>query len=1364
MSGIFSISLSAITGLPEGGGQLSIGSCRSCVFPVSDFHPGPASSERATGTDLLLHPFFEQSVRRFPDAVALDMPPGSKGGVRIQVSYAALDERARALAGLLHPFVPRECLVAIVLSRRSGWIYASQLAVLKAGAAHLCIDPSFPDERIRDQLEDSEAVTVLTDAEGLDRVRRMAPPGVQVVDVTAPIEPGPQAAADLEVPPWLGASSLAYAIYTSGTTGRPKGVLIEHRSIANLVHGDLAEFRLGPGDRVAQSSSAAYDSSVEETWLALAAGATLVVMDEDAARLGPDLIPWLRRERITVFCPPPTLLRATGCVSPATVLPDLKLLYVGGEALPEDVVERWAPGRRLVNGYGPTECSVTSLRTDVVKGDEVTIGAPVPGLSAWVLDETGMEVVAGDRGELFLGGIGLARGYWKRPELTAEKFVQHPTLGRLYRTGDLVHQDEEGRFHYHGRLDSQVKIRGYRIELEEIETRLARCPGVRAAACRVQEDHGHLLLVAFVVPEDRAVPPPVAGLRSALEADLPEYMVPARFGMIQELPASVGGKLNRAALPRIEGEGRGTGGPVVAPSTPMEVCMEAAFRDCLRWVRPISVHDDFFTDLGGDSLRAALLVSLLRENSGTAWVTVRDLYQARTIAGLAGLAAEGESDHPSRTTAEPTLARGRPFLVTVVQAVWILGVSSVASWAVYFGWFDVLPRLTAELGPTAGLLCAPFFGLAGFIAYTAFSIGFAVGMKRVLIGRYQAVRAPVWGGFFLRNWIVQRTVSLVPWRAIDGTFLQIAVLRALGARIGQRVHIDRGVDLLQGGWDLLTIGDEVTLCRDAEVRLVELDDGHMVVGPVRLGDGSTLDIRSGVGGQTVVEAGACLTPLSSLPAGGRIPSGERWDGIPARAAGSSPARAVCPTGPLILPPWQYGVALLLARAGGLLLAGFPAMALTLGVCLVEGMATRDVWEWILHPTAGWGPVWLGVGLVAAAVPLTLAFLALLTRGMGQVLEGNIDRWSLAYLRVHLKIDLVESAGLWLSGTLFWPLWLRWAGMRVGVGCEISTIMGVVPEHLGIGDHTFLADGIYLGGPRIHQGMVTLAKTRLGRNTFLGNHVVIPPGQRLPDDILLGVCTVADDRQIRQGTSWFGLPPFELPRREVVEMDRGLTHEPTRIRYANRVFWELLRFALPVTPLLVVLAWIRSQAWATESFGPAGQIVLVPLLSLCAVGFLCLVVLMLKWALLGRVKAGQHALWSCWCSRWDFLYVAWGQYAAPSLSQLEGTLLLAWYLRAMGMQIGRRVVLGPGFAQVVDPDMIHVEDGATVSATYQAHTFEDRVLKIDHVHVRRGATLGSNTVPLYGADVGERTQVAPHSVIMKRERLIAGRRYEGAPTR
>jgi non-ribosomal peptide synthetase-like protein len=359
----------------------------------------------------------------------------------------------------------------------------------------------------------------------------------------------------------------------------------------------------------------------------------------------------------------------------------------------------------------------------------------------------------------------------------------------------------------------------------------------------------------------------------------------------------------------------------------------------------------------------------------------------------------------------------------------------------------------------------------------------------------------------------------------------------------------------------------------------------------------------------------------------------------------------------------------------------------------------------------------------------------------------------------------QNASDWLSGTLFWPMWLRLAGMKIGRDCEISTIIDAVPELIEIGPESFLADGISLGGPRVHRGTVTLARTTLGPKTFIGNHAVISAGQRLPEDILVGVSTAVDEESVQAGTSWFGHPAFELPRREVVEVDRSLTHNPSFIRYVNRIFWEALRSALPVFPFLVFPLWFDLLSQADAAFSrPVFLFTILPVASLAIGASFCVLVLVLKWVLLGRVRPGTHPLWSCWCSRWDFLYVAWAVYASRVLAALEGTLLLSWYLRAMGMRIGHRVVLGRGFTQVVDPDMLEFEDGATVSCQFQAHTFEDRVLKIGYVRISNRATVGTGAVLLYGADIGARTHVAPHSVVMKREALLADRSYAGCPTR
>ena len=494
-------------------------------------HGTAPSPDRGPNVDpSLLHHFFTRSAARYPRRIAVDVPPGERRPVRHRMTYAQVDEQSDVLAANLRALVQGECIVAIFLPRDSHHLYVAQLAVMKAGAAYTCLDPSFPDEHCRFILEDTSAVALLSNRDSLGRASSLGICGCPVLDMDKLIDR--KTAASQSPPPWLEPSSLAYVIYTSGTTGHPKGVMIEHGSVANLVGSDVERYRLTPEDRVSQNSSASYDSSVEEIWLAFAVGATLVVMDDEDVRLGPDLVQWLRREAITVLCPSPTMLRTTGCADPEGELPDLGLVYSGGEALPRDLADRWAPGRWLENGYGPTECTVTVLRERVRQKEPVTIGRPLRGNHAWVLDASGQEVPDGEEGELCIGGTGLARGYLNRPELTEEKFPTHPRLGRIYHTGDLVRRDQRGDYFFLGRIDSQVKLRGYRIELEEIESHLVQCQGVREAACRIQGDGVDRLLVAFVVPQQMAAPPCFDELEARLRDVMPAYGSGPAFGGI----------------------------------------------------------------------------------------------------------------------------------------------------------------------------------------------------------------------------------------------------------------------------------------------------------------------------------------------------------------------------------------------------------------------------------------------------------------------------------------------------------------------------------------------------------------------------------------------------------------------------------------------------------------------------------------------------------------------------------------------------------------------------------------------------------------------------------------------------------------
>ena len=1306
----------------------------------------------------LVHQLFERTAQLHAASVAVELPsPDGELGHAQSLTYDDVLRRAQALRRRIAGCVREECIVAIVLPKASPYLHAAQLAVLQAGAAFVCVDVAFPDEHVRFVIEDAQAVAVLTDRDLAPHLLAVGIGQAQLLDVADEGAAGLRD--DLQEPSWLQPGSLAYLIYTSGTTGRPKAVMVEHRSVVHLLEADQAYLQLVPDDRCLQVSSNAYDSSIEEIWLPFTAGATVVVADDHVTRLGPDLVPWLRAQRITVLMPTPTMLRSTGCSRPAEELPDLRIVYTGGESLPQDLVDVWAQGIHLENGYGPTECTVTATRARMRPGAPVTIGRAIGDNRTHILDDCLQPVAVAARttgppGELCFSGPCLARGYLRREELTAERFLEHPQLGRIYRTGDLVSQDEHGDLHFLGRIDSQVKIRGYRIELSAIEARLQELPGIHAAACRVQGEVGGELIAAHVVPSNGHACVDPEELATHLRAVMPEYMVPARFAVMDQLPTLASGKLDRRALPEVAAQVGADAVGGLPPRSPEEQAIAEVVAATLGLER-VGVDVDFF-DLGGNSLRAAELITRLRRDSSSAELTVRDVYELRTVAALcARTLVRAAPQEAPRPVARET--RGRPLLVTMVQFLWLATMLASGSALVYFGVYLALPWLVAQLGMWPLLLLSPVIAGVAFVVYTPLALLVAVVTKRLLIGRYRAGRAPVWGGLYLRNWMVQRCVGLVPWGQLQGTEFFNMGLRALGAQIGKRVHVHRGVELMAGGWDLLSLGDDVTLSQDSMVGLIEYDDGDIVFGAITIGAGSTLDVRAGMQGNTALGRNAFVAALSNLAPGTTVPDGEVWDGVPAVALGavaripSPPSNARQPLSPL-----RYALSLFVVRSAIGWVVFAPALAVIGAVLLATGATADAALAWLWRPTSSM-VLLAGVTLLAAfAVVSNLVGTAMILRFSKPVTAGCYHVGSLDYLRIWLRTGMLDYGGRWLSGSLYWRWWLRFAGMRLGRNCEISTIIDVLPEQVSIGTETFFADGIYLGGPRLRGGTATVAPTSLANDSFLGNHAVVPAGTELPPNILIGVSTVADATEIREGTSWFGHPPMELPRREVVGLDRGLTHDPTMALYLHRLLWETLRFALPAVTILVAMLWL--DAATTCGFW------WLPALTVAAGAVLAGLVLLAKWLLLGRVRPGTHGLWSAWCCRWDFLYMAWGMLAHGVLSPLSGTLLLPWYLRAMGMRIGKRVVLAGSFAQVVDPDMLKVADGATIDPMFQAHTFEDRVLKIGPIHIGENATVGRASVLFYGAIIEPRCTVAPHSVVMKNETLSAGRTYSGVPTK
>ncbi len=571
-------------------------------------------------TEGCLHHAVAAQAARTPSAVAVEL--GSE-----RWTYRRLVGSARLLARHLRELGVGPDQVVGLCADRSPAMVVGMLAILEAGGAYLPLDPTYPPERLAFMLDDSGARILLLQEHLRERVGKAAD-GLHVVPLDARWSSDEEMEEDLgvEVTP----DNLAYVIYTSGSTGRPKGVMVPHRGICNRVGWAQQVYRLDQLDAVLQKASFGFDFSVWECFAPLWAGARLVLAEPGRQGDVPYLVSVLREHRVTFVHFVPSMLAAFLAEDGVETCTSLRQVFSGGEALTPELRDR-ALARlpaAFDNEYGPTETSVDSTRWVCAPGQDprrVPIGRPIGNTQVYVVDRELRPVPVGVAGELLVGGAGVTRGYLRRPDLTAERFIPDPFGGvsgvRLYRTGDLVRWLPDGSIDFLGRLDHQVKLRGLRIELGEIEAALAALPGIRQAVVVVRESR----LVAYVVGAGA-----VEEMRRSLRERLPDYMVPAVFVTLPALPLTASGKVDRKALPAPEQPGAREEG-YVAPRTREEEILAGVWAQVLRLPR-VGVNDNFF-ELGGDSILSIQIVARARQ-AGLLF-TVREIFEHQTVAGLA---------------------------------------------------------------------------------------------------------------------------------------------------------------------------------------------------------------------------------------------------------------------------------------------------------------------------------------------------------------------------------------------------------------------------------------------------------------------------------------------------------------------------------------------------------------------------------------------------------------------------------------------------------------------------------------------------------------------------------------------------------
>jgi non-ribosomal peptide synthetase-like protein len=1273
------------------------------------------------------------------------------------LSYRDLNRRANQVARHLIEQGIRSGDRVALLFDKSAETYVAMLAVMKVNAAYVPLDAAFPIDRIRFILGDAEISAIVSmspfaarlaalDVKKvfLDSDRRAidAAAAEPLSDVAPPVEP------------------LCYIIYTSGTTGNPKGVGIGHAGICNFVRVAAELYGYAPGDRVYQGMTIAFDFSIEEIFVPLMAGATLAPARPGTTLIGEELGDFLRERRVSVMACCPTLL--------ATIeqdLPDLRILLVGGEACPHNLVQRWyRPGRRILNSYGPTEATVTATLTELTPDKPVTIGVPLPTYSIVILDPNESKTVpTGELGEIGIAGVGLALGYMNRDELTMKKFIRdflqidNNPSGCIYRTGDLGRIDENGDVDYRGRIDTQVKIRGYRIELNEIEAVLLDLPQIaQAAVTTFEPEDGVAEIVAYYAFKQGAELPRNE-ISTALRGKLPAYMVPAFLEQLDAIPMTLSNKADHKKLPKPQLQRFSAAQGYVAPKGESERILHAALAEVLR-VERVSTEHHFFDDLGANSLLMARVCAAIRKNPRMSGVSMRDIYMNPTIATLA--------HHLDSSLDGFVATRPEPFHVPSDLSYYSCGALQLAFYAAYtlLGlWIlDTGYQWATASGSAFELYARSVVYAAGaFVALTAVPVV----AKWALIGRFKAQSIPIWSFKYFRFWAVKTLMRTSPAAAFIGTPVYNAYLRLLGARIGRNVVINcRNAPVCT---DMVTIGDNTILRKDTIVLGYRAQSNFIQIGPVEIGSNAFVGEASVLDIDTAMGDGTQLGHASSLQSGQRVPDGKRYHGSPAVETASNYCAIAGRDGGAL-----RSALYTLLELAALFLIAVPAPILCYHFwdqySAAAGMSARfDASALsLLGLSAAWffGAIVGGLAAVYAIPRFCMLFLkpgvTYPTFGIHYLLQSTIR----AVSNSQFFCVLFGDSALIVR-------YMRYVGWNLNTVHQTGSNMGTNQRHdnpflCNIGSGTMVSDGLSMINMQMSPTSFRLAESKIGDNNYLGNDIFYPPNGRTGANVLLGTKTMIPiDGPVRENVGLLGSPAFEIPR--MVDRDRDMnaafdeTTRRARLRRKNGYNFVTALFFLASRWMALFAAFVVGEA-AFAGYDRFGILALfagiVTLTAASLVYFTLLERASLNFRRLVPKLASIYEPYFWWHER------HWKMSDSPVATMFSGTPFRGMLLRAMGVRVGAK--LFDCSQSITERTLTELGDHANLNegCVLQAHSLEEGVFKSDFIRLGNGCSVGPGAFVHYGVSAGDHVVLDADSFLMKGEVLEPHTGWRGNPAK